>query len=40
MGIPRLADGGEVGLVTDIAQRHMDLAARKLELDDLADLSR
>ena len=40
MGIPRLAAGGEVGSVTDIAQRHMDLAARKLELDALVDLSR
>ena len=32
-GIPGLADGGEVGSVADIAQRHMNVAAGKLELD-------
>jgi len=40
MGIPGLADGGEMGSVADIAQRYMDVAAGKLELDGLADLSR
>jgi hypothetical protein len=36
MGIPKLVDGGEVGSVTDIAQRHTGVAAGKLELDGLA----
>ena len=39
MGIPGLADGCDVGLATDIAQQHMDMAEGKLKLDGLVDLS-
>lgn len=33
MGIPGSADGGDMGSATDIAQRHMDVAAGKLGLE-------
>lgn len=33
MGIPGLADGCDVGSATDVAQRHMDVAEGKLELE-------
>lgn len=40
MGKPDLADGGEVGSVTNLAQRHVDVAVGKLEPDGSVDLSR